>query len=221
MKIRYYGHSCFSLTSAGGKVLVTDPYESGSYNGAVKYPPVTTAADVALVSHQHEDHNHWASLTGEPEVVTAREPREVAGFAVRGWGCFHDKTQGAERGPNTMYLVEVDGLRLLHCGDLGHELDAETRKAIQAAGPLDVLFVPVGGFYTIDGAEAAEVVELFKPRVAIPMHYKTAGVAFPIGPVEDFLKAVEGREVQRKPHTVELTRETLPSDPEVWVLAYH
>ena len=171
MTITWLGHACFRLEQGGYSILV-DPYE-----GVEGYPDVCTEANAVCCSHGHHDHNYTAGVTLLP-------PKENP-FAVTEVASFHDEQGGALRGSNTIRVFEADGIRVCHLGDLGHRLSAEQVSAI---GPVDVLLVPVGGFYTVGAEEAKAVVRQIGPRCAVPMHYRHAphGLAN-VGGVERFL----------------------------------
>ncbi|MBI3948616.1 MAG: MBL fold metallo-hydrolase [Armatimonadetes bacterium] len=219
MKIRYLAHSSFLVTTAGGARVLFDPCESGGYGGAIKYRPVTEVSDVVVISHEHADHACLAGLAGNPEPIEGLAlaksgPRAVKGVTLRAVHTYHDTSGGQERGENAVTILEADGLRLCHCGDLGHTLTPEKAREI---GPVDVLLIPVGGHFTIGPDEAAQVVGSLDPAITIPMHYKTAGVDFPIGPVEDFLA---GKANVRRigGSDLEVTKDSLPLEPEIVVL---
>ena len=184
MKIKWLGHSAFVLTSDSGTKVLTDPYESGSYDGAVGYGPITEQVDVITASHTHEDHYCLKGLPEGFECITTPGKHEAKGLSIRGVKTYHDTSQGKERGRNIVYIIEIDGLRVCHLGDLGHALSSDDLAAI---GKVDVLLMPVGGFYTIGPGEAVDVMRAISPAVTIPMHFKTESLAFPIKPVEDFL----------------------------------
>jgi L-ascorbate metabolism protein UlaG (beta-lactamase superfamily) len=184
MKIRWLGHSAFVLSSDSGTKVLTDPYESGSYDGAVGYKPITEKADVITASHTHEDHYCLKGLPEGFECITTPGKHEAKGLKITGVKTYHDTSQGKERGPNVIFIIEMDGMRVAHMGDLGHLLSADELAAI---GKVDVMLIPVGGFYTIGPKEALDVMKSVSPAVTIPMHYKTDSLAFPIKPVEDFL----------------------------------
>ena len=176
MKLTWYGHACFLVETAEGS-LVFDPYEPGSVPG-LTLPPLR--ADAVVCSHGHRDHNYTEGVE-----LSGRKPD----FTLRSLPCFHDDRHGALRGENRISVLEAEGLRLVHLGDLGHALSPELRAAI---GRPDVLLIPVGGFYTIGPDEAAAAVRALRPRLTIPMHYRGAGFGYEvIGPVEDFLRQVE------------------------------
>jgi L-ascorbate metabolism protein UlaG (beta-lactamase superfamily) len=184
MKIRWLGHSAFVLTSDSGTKVLTDPYESGSYDGAVGYKPITEKVDVVTASHTHEDHYCVKDLPEGFECTTKPGKHEIKGISITGTKTYHDTSGGKERGPNIVYVFEVDGIKVCHLGDLGHPLSDEDLASI---GKIDVLLVPVGGFFTIGPKEAVEVMKQLSPSVTIPMHFKTEVLGFPIEPVDNFL----------------------------------
>ncbi len=212
MNIRFLGHATFLITSAGGVRIITDPYEAGGFGGALRYGPITDEADIVTVSHDHADHNYVAGVPGNPVVVTGST--EVSGISFRAIDSYHDNAQGAERGPNRIFCFTVDGIRICHLGDLGHSLSAEQQAAV---GEVDVLLIPVGGYFTIDAGDATQVVNLLQPSVAIPMHYKTAQVDFPIAPVDGFLA---GKQNVDKVAGSEITvrASELPETPQIVIL---
>ena len=171
MKITYLGHSCFLIESAAGR-LVLDPFEPGSVPGR-ELPELE--ADCVLCSHGHADHGaaERVKLSGRPH-----------GYTVEAVHSFHDGERGALRGENLIHIVSAEGLRIAHLGDLGHELDAEQ---ISRLGNLDVLLIPVGGYYTIDAAGAAAVADALGARITVPMHYRGEGFGYDvIGTLDSF-----------------------------------
>jgi L-ascorbate metabolism protein UlaG (beta-lactamase superfamily) len=215
VKITYLAHSCFLITAADGIRILMDPYESGSYDGAVQYGPVREAADLVLISHDtHPDHAASDSIPGSPTVIKQPGEAEVKGIKIDGIATFHDPSGGRERGPNTVFNFEVDGLKICHLGDLGHVLNADQMEAI---GRPDVLMVPVGGYFTIDANEAAQVVRQLNPRITIPMHFKTEKLGFPIAGREEFL-ATQGNVVQTGESEVEVIAGELGDERRVIVL---
>ncbi len=176
MKLTWYGHSCFLLETECGS-LVFDPYAPGSVPG-LTLPPLT--ADCVICSHAHSDHGYARGVR-----LTGREP----GFALTRVSTFHDDQGGALRGVNTVTLVEAEGLRLVHLGDLGHAL---TAAQIAALGRVDVLLVPVGGYYTIDAAAAHSLCRELGARVVVPMHYRGPGFGYDvISTLDPFLALAE------------------------------
>lgn len=175
------GHAEFLLELENGMRLVTDPYDA-----ACGYPLLPLKADAVLVSHQHHDHNAINNVQGFTQVIDASGCHTlVPDVHVTAVPCYHDEVQGAKRGRNLMFLIQAEGLRIAHLGDLGH---LPTAEQIAALAPVDVLMLPVGGYYTIDAPQAREVAQLLQAQVILPMHYRTsANQDWPIAPVEDFL----------------------------------
>lgn len=164
MKITWYGHSCFSVETDSACV-VFDPYAPGKIPG-LKLPPLS--ADAVISSHEHSDHCC-------PSAVKLLRRR--VDIPVQKFGTFHDDAEGQKRGMNTVTVAELDGLRVAHLGDLGHPLSDEQVKGL---GELDVLFIPVGGYYTINAAQARSVADALGSFVTIPMHYRGEGFGFDV-----------------------------------------
>lgn len=181
MKITWFGQACFELVPAGGGVIITDPYHP-----AVGYAPHTRKADIVTISHEHLDHNFLGWIEGTPVVVRGEGVRTVKGVRISGFASFHDDEGGARRGPNTVFVLEADGLRVCHLGDLGHEPDIDLLEQIRRP---DVLFIPAGGYYTVDGDRAAAIAKRIGAKLTIPMHYKTGSKETPISTVDAFAKA--------------------------------
>ena len=174
------GHAKFLIELENGMRIVTDPYDK-----TCGYPVLPMQADVALVSHGHHDHNAVDTISGTPRVIDAPGEYDLGeGVTVVAVEAFHDDAQGTKRGRTLLFSIRAEGLNVLHLGDLGHIPHAEQ---IEALGAADVLMIPVGGFYTIDAAQAKETAALLNARVILPMHYKTrVNADWPIAPVEDF-----------------------------------
>lgn len=215
MKIQWLGHAAFLIETDDGRKLITDPYDSGSYDGAVGYEEIDIAADVVTVSHDHPDHDGVANLVAKPaKVIRNASPTEAAGFSIFGLETFHDETQGSERGTNTIFVIEAEGLRICHMGDLGHKL---TEDEIARLGKVDILLIPVGGHFTIDAAQATELVDRIKPGIVVPMHFKTPVLGFPIATVDDFL-AGKTNVVKAGSTFIEVSVDSLPSSTEIYIL---
>lgn len=184
MDITYLGHSSFKIKTKTATVVI-DPFDPKMVG--LKYP--TTDADIVLVSHDHEDHNAVNKISSVKKVITGPGEYEVSGVSVMGFKTYHDSKDGGERGKNTIYVIEADGLNIVHLGDLGHPLSDDL---IDEIGDIDVLMIPVGGFYTIGPKEASELVSKLSPFFIIPMHYKVDGLSPDLAsnllPVENFLK---------------------------------
>lgn len=176
--LRWFGQSFFQLVSTKGTRIVFDPHAIEVFGR----PQVE--ADLAILSHQHNDHTQTGELAnpGKFKIIQGlvgsgrrvdwnKVDETFRDVKVRAVPSYHDQSEGMERGKNTIFVVAVDGLTFCHLGDLGHELTPELVKAI---GPVDVLMIPVGGVYTINGSEAQAVVEQLRPRLyTIPMHCGT------------------------------------------------
>ena len=216
MKIKWYGHAAFLITSDRGVKIITDPYDPDAYGDQFSYGKITDKADIVLVSHDHSDHNHAKGLPGSPEVIKGNGSKKSKGITFKGVATFHDPSKGSDRGENTVFTFNVDGFQICHLGDLGHVLN---QNELAEVGAMDILFVPVGGVYTIDAKEAAQIAESMKPKVLIPMHFRTEKCGFPIAPVEDFLK---GKPRVKQPGTSEVTfdKSSLPQQTEILVLTH-
>lgn len=192
MKIKYIAHSTFLITTEDGTRIITDPYEPGSYDGAVKYRPIQEEADIVLVSHGHPDHNHTESVSGDFKVVNQPGEADIGAVKLLGVPTYHDTSEGSERGENIIFRIEADGLSVCHLGDLGHLLGEGIANDLK---PVDILFLLVGGFFAVGPDESDALIGALEPKLVIPMHFKTDGADFPIAPVDDFLAGREG--VQR------------------------
>jgi L-ascorbate metabolism protein UlaG (beta-lactamase superfamily) len=213
MKIKWNGHASFTVTSENGTVIVTDPYNSESYGDELSYEIVRDRADGVLVSHEHPDHCYIEGLSGSPRVF--KGSGEIKGIIVTGIRTFHDKSGGSERGNNMAFRFTVDGITICFLGDLGHILSQEQ---LRETGHVDILLIPVGGTYTLDTDMAAEIVAAVRPKMVIPMHFKTKKCSFPITGVEIFLSRMANVKRPGKSE-IEVSSDKLPAKgPEVWVL---
>lgn len=211
MKVKWLGHSCFLVTSKSSVRIITDPYTVG---GGINYSPITETAEIVVVSHDHDDHSNVSAVQGKPEVVKGSGTKTAKGIQLRGIAAYHDASHGKQRGTNIIFCFTIDDIKLCHLGDLGHVLSPEQVKEI---GAVDILFVPVGAPYTIGASAASQVCDQIKPKVVIPMHFKTPGCAYPIAGVEDFLK---GKKNVRRigGSEVDFEREKLPAATEIVIL---
>ncbi|MFQ6050823.1 MAG: MBL fold metallo-hydrolase [Candidatus Hydrothermarchaeota archaeon] len=209
-EIEWLGHACFKITDREGICIVTDPFSQKD----VGYRTPEVEADIALVSHDHFDHNKVKVLKGKPSVIKGEGKKKAKNIEFKGIETFHDDSKGRMRGKNTVFVFEVDGVRFCHLGDLGHILD---ENQIRDIGEVDVLFIPVGGTFTINAREADKVIEQLTPKIIVPMHYKTEVVTLPIEPLNKFLE--NKTEVERTKKLI-VERETLPEVPKIVVLEY-
>jgi L-ascorbate metabolism protein UlaG (beta-lactamase superfamily) len=182
MKIKYLAHSAFVITSDTGVKIITDPYETSP---GLTYGEITESADIVSVSHEHFDHCNVAAVKGSPAVVRRAGSSTAKGIDFKGIASYHDQAKGSLRGNNIIFCFEVDSIRVCHLGDLGHLLDDKQLKEI---GSVDILLIPVGGYFTIDAKAAAQVCDQLKPRVVIPMHYRTEKSFPDIAGVDEFIK---------------------------------
>lgn len=168
MDITYLGHAAFKIKTAKA-TIVTDPFDPKMVG--LKFPKVS--ADLVTVSHHHPDHDFIEAVTDIRKVIDGPGEYEALDVSVFGFPSTHDDKGGVERGKNTIYVIEADGLRLAHLGDLG---DALTDAQVNELGDIDVLFIPVGGFFTIGAKQAGEVVAAIEPNIVVPMHYQQNGL---------------------------------------------
>lgn len=167
-KIEYFGHSCFRLTAENGYRIVFDPYQDGSVPGLAL--PTSLAAEEVLVSHAHEDHN----AVGQVQLIRSRE---VSPYVKDALQVPHDEQDGALRGMNQIRILEGEGLKIAHFGDLGRMLNIEEVNRLRNA---DVIMIPCGGYFTIDARTARAIIERITPRLAILMHYRTEHTGYSV-----------------------------------------
>ena len=207
MLIRWLGHSCFFIETADGIRIVTDPF-----NEKVGYPVPAVEADITVCSHGHYDHHSDYVLKGKPVVVDKPGHYEEKGINFFGIETDHDTSHGTERGKNIIFLIEAEGIKLAHCGDIGA---IPEKEKLERVGNPDVLFIPVGGFYTIDAVTAMELVQVLKPKMVLPMHYKTPVMNFPIAGVDSFTK-IAGKYIADV-EELQINKNTLPAECTTYV----
>jgi len=181
LDVTWLGHGCFRLRGRGAAV-VTDPYPP-----AIGLKLSRMDADVVTVSHEHENHSYTQVVREGAYEIHGPGEYEVAGVSVIGVPTYHDSDKGAKHGKNTVYLIEIDDVRVCHLGDLGHSLDDSEAEPLTSA---DVLLVPVGGRSAISATQAAEVVRQLEPRYVVPMHYAIPGLKVELDPIDRFLKEI-------------------------------
>ena len=228
--ITYLGHSCFTVQAEEGPVIMIDPYAT-----YLPYPALPKPADVVLITHGHIDHCPWCfneenRVSGSPELVwpfdtegrVLEGAQTVEGLTVQRVAASHVTKSGGGQGMVCLFSFEVDGVRFAHLGDLGPLLNDDQ---IAALGDVDVLFIPVGGAFTIDAGEAVQVIQqLSTVKVAIPMHYYVEGYCpwKDIAPIDGFLTRAEAEWTVRQvgDSQVTVSAVTLPDDVEVWAMDY-
>jgi len=228
LTIKWLGQACFLITTMAGSNIVFDPYPAQIGRAM---PPVK--ADVVFVSHAHFDHNAVDALKSSRNVhqALAGKTSDRGQFTIgkclrtqKAIVCskknvtyksiltYHDSSEGKERGTNTVRLVVVDDVRICHLGDLGHLL---TKAQVKAIGRVDVLMIPVGGVYTIDAGQAQQVVGQLKPKIVLPMHYKTPWLKVNLDPVDKFLAGFKRVKYADK---IQVSKASLPKETTVVVL---
>ena len=212
MEIEYLGHASFRIKSKKA-VVVADPYDPEMVG--MKFPAVS--ADIVSVSHNHADHNCVKLVKGDFKVFDMPGEYEYREVSLVGIASFHDNKKGELRGENTIFVIETDGIRIAHLGDLGHILP---EKTVSEMGKIDVLMIPVGGEYTIGPNRAVEVVKLLEPSVILPMHYKTGEhnkeTFSALHDVSDFISVV-GIEPERMPKLI-LKKDLITEDQRLILL---
>ena len=183
MKITYLGHASFLLETAAGTRIVTDPY------GQNILPHPVVRADIVTMSHEHHDHCDLKEIEGDFAAVNTPKPQTVRDVKITCVPCWHDEVQGRKRGHSRTYVFEADGLKVVHLGDLG---EAPAPALIDACAGADVVFIPVGGTYTLTGEEAAAAAKALRPKLTVPMHYRCPGHSFAVISTEEpFLAALD------------------------------
>ena len=195
MKIEYFGHSCFLMRSEGGVRFLTDPYTG------VGYDMPRAEAEYVTCSHGHFDHTFVEGVGGVREVISSPGAYERGGWKLEGIPAFHDEVRGARRGKNIVFVFEADGLRLCHMGDIG---EAPSARLLDAIGRPDVLFIPVGGTYTVDAAGALDWIRAVRPGIAVAMHFRAPGCTLDIAPARSLEDA--GAQCLKVPYGIDLSR---------------
>lgn len=159
MEITYVGHSCFLIKFPGGFSVCFDPYKPGAVPGLADADVI---ADEVCCSHSHRDHCDYEAV-GSPDI-----PYEGPEPEIEIIHSYHDEVEGAKRGRNNITVINMDGSKIVHMGDIGCSLTDEQLAKIRGC---DVLMIPVGGYYTIDCNQAYVLCEKICPGIVIPMHY--------------------------------------------------
>ena len=181
INIKWFGHSMWKIWTEEISII-TDPFADIGYK-----VPANETADIILSSHDHFDHNNTSIIKGDPRIFNQpglyrQGPVDIQNIAV-----WHDNSKGSQRGANLLMKFKLEGFYFLHCGDLGH---IPGNSILKELGTIDVLFVPIGGFYTIDALQAKKLIDLLSPTIIFPMHYKTAVLDFPIADEKPFKKII-------------------------------
>lgn len=214
MKIQWLGHSAFLVTHEGKRVII-DPYESGSYSGAINYKPIRVEADYVLTTTPgRPDHAFTQDIKGTPKVIAEAGTYRINGLKIFGEPDFSDRSGDAVQGKVTVFVLDFGDYRVCHLGNLGHLLTDEKVKRI---GRVDILMVPVGGFFTLGVPEVEDVVAKLKPKLIFPMHVQNEACLFQIDPVDRFLL---GKKNVRVLASSEYVVNGLPENPEIVILKH-
>ena len=200
MKICYYGHSCFQLTTEKGISIATDPYQKVGYE-----LPKGLQADIVTVSHEHFDHNYVEAIDTKT-VLRNSGSCVVEGILFEAIESYHDPMQGKLRGKNLIFKIQADGITVCHLGDLGEELSQEL---IAKIGQVDVLLLPIGGTYTIDAKQAKAYAQAIMPKTIILMHFKPQDGALDIAAPNAFLELCDVNAVLYIDREVEISTNNL------------
>lgn len=217
IKIHYLGHACF-LVEAGDLCILMDPYSP-----QVGYSELEVETDIVTLSHEHMDHNYASAAVGA-KVIRGLTPDalgwedisiSLGEVTISGLPSYHDDAAGKLRGRNMIFILDLEGLRLVHLGDLGHLLN---ENQVEKLVPVDILLIPVGGHYTIDAEGAKQVIEQLSPRIVIPMHYRTEVTRnWPIAGIKPFLEGEDKiREIGKKAAVV--SKGNLPGERVIWLM---
>jgi L-ascorbate metabolism protein UlaG (beta-lactamase superfamily) len=210
MDVSWLGHSCFRLRGRQATVI-TDPFRP-----VEGYTLGRPSANIVTISHHHPDHDNASAVGGTSMVVDGPGEYEIANVLITGIATFHDDSQGASRGKNTVYVIEIDGVTICHLGDLGHLPSSEQ---VEEMGTVDVLLVPVGGHTTITPKQAAELVSMLDPRLVVPMHYRAVAAKPKLEKLDKFLKEM-GLSKAAPEAKLSVSKSSLPSETQLAVLDY-
>lgn len=214
MQITWYGHSCFLLQNGQTKIVI-DPHDGASIG--LRVPD--TSADIVLMSHDHYDHNGSAFIQGDHEDHKFHNGCFTShGIDFLGLDTYHDHHQGSKRGHNTIYRFELDGISICHCGDLGCIPSDDVLDEIKG---VDILLIPIGGYYTMELEEVMRLIDIIDPIVVIPMHYRIGGLKIDeISDLDPFLKSVPNRVIEKVGKTIDIDKDEMPDKKECWVFNY-
>lgn len=208
MEIDWFGLSCFRLRAREATV-VTDPYEKSV---GLRLP--RPRADLVTISHNHAGHDYADGVAGNPRIIQGPGEYEISSVFVTGVQTFHDKRNGKDRGKNTVYAINIEGIKVCHLGDIGH---VPSQAQADEIGEVDILLVPVGGGNALNASDAAEVVSLFEPMIVIPMHYRVPDLVFKLDPLEKFVKEM-GVKAPTPVESYNVKKDGLPKETQLVIL---
>ena len=213
MEITWYGHSCFRFTERSGTTVVCDPFDSKE----IGYDPLKLKAEIVTISHDSPGHNFVNELMGDPYVIDGPGEFEIGGVFITGLRTDRKQKDTQVRNVNTLYLIEYDGINIIHVGDMQQ---VPTQTEVESLGPVHIALVPVGGKGALNAAKASDVISLFEPNIVIPMHYETQDSKIELEPINKFLKEMGLSEVVTEPSLKINNSSSLPDETQVIVLDY-
>lgn len=179
MQIIWYGHSCFLIKTRNGKRILMDPFDN-----SLGYRNDFPKCDIITMSHSHSAHSFLNNINYDTKILNTCDSFNLNSIQITGIKTFHDDCNGLKRGSNIIFLFKIDELSICHLGDLG---DIPSDLVLDKLKDLDVLFIPIGGHFTIDGNKAYKICSLLKPKLVIPMHYKTNTLRINLDDCKNFL----------------------------------
>lgn len=208
IKITYYGHALFVIETSGGTKIGTDPY-----NEQIKESLPDVSADIVTTSHDHFDHGNTSLFKGNLQVIKNPGKTAVGDIKFEGIPSFHDEKSGSLRGNNIIYKITADDIIITHLGDLGHMPDQEQVEILKDT---DILLAPVGGVYTINAAQAVELINIIEPGIAIPMHYKYKDSKLNVDEVSSFTRRIN--DFKKVGSSIKVSKSELPENTEIWIM---
>ena len=209
-RVTFFGHSMFEIRSGNGLGIGMDPFDEN-----VKSVLPDINADIVTVSHSHFDHSNTGLFKGSPEIIKESGKYNIKDAAITGYNSFHDNNYGSQRGKNIIFEITIDEMRFVHLGDFGSFGDEATEGLISK---MDILFIPVGGVYTINHLEAVKLIEKLNPKIAVPMHFKEKNTKIGVSEINNFRNIIRSYEVKEPGSYFEIRKEELPSKTEIWIM---
>ncbi len=210
MIIRWHGQSFIEIKAKNANIAI-DPYSA-----EIGFLPPKIKADILLITHQHLDHSNRETILNNPFLIDKPGEYALKGFYFKGIPSFHDNVKGAKRGENIIYLMNIEDVFLCHLGDIGQTELSE--KQLDELSKVDIVFIPVGGVYTIDGIEAAHILHQIEPKIVIPIHYKIPNLKYDLKEVSIFLKEIGQSKPQKMKELKITSSSSLKEGPEVVLL---
>ena len=211
IKITFYGHALFLIESSKGVKIGIDPYDE-----QVKTPLPELSVDIVTSSHSHSDHAYFSLFKNNPKILNNPGKITIFDIQIEGIPTFHDELSGYKLGKNIIFKFVIDGIKIAHLGDLGHIL---SDNQVEILGNIDILMIPIGGIYTIDGDTAIDIIQKISPKIVIPMHYKENDIQ--VNPecitIDDFKEKISNyKEVG---HKITISKNTMPEKTEIWIMS--